>query len=991
MPHVSEAKSRMGALDAGDADPGRRDERRSSGRGDAPDTVARERLLQLTSRILGVPGALLILGDAGHQSIASSVLTPALATLHTPAVVALCQHTADADRPLLVADVRARPRTRDAMTLAASGVRAYARLPLVAPDGAALGTLCVLDTRTRDWTAGEAATLADLAAALAALVGGGRMAGTLRAGEARLLALHGASVLLAAQRRPAAVLEQILQQAVTLLGAGSGTFYRWDADAGLLRCLYNWRVPAHDGTPDQRPGEGLAGQAFARQAALIVNDYQTWAWAMPSGLRAGLRAALCVPLIRSGVTLGVIVIRAYERGGGFTDDDARLLGLFADQGAIALENAGLYATAQQELGERARAEAALRASEARFRDLFADAERQAGELRLLDRVRTALAREVDPEAVVRVVVEAIAATFGYTQVSLYRREGAEHILQHQVGYDHVLARIPVARGVSGRAVREGRALLIADVAAEPAFLGAIGGVTSEICVPLLDDGGPAGFLNVESTGGVRLDDADLRLMAALGEQVSLALERARLYADLREREARLAHQASHDPLTGLPNRTRFRERLERALGRARRDGRPCAVLFLDLDRFKQVNDTLGHAAGDQLLVAVAARLQSCLRDADTLARLGGDEFALLLEEIGDLAGALRIADRLLAALAPALPVAGRDLVVAASLGVALSTGLEDTPADLLRFADVALYRAKDAGGGGYAVFSPDMDGAARAQLELEHDLRGALGRDELRVHYQPLLDLATGRVVLLEALVRWQHPARGLLTPGAFIPLAEETGLIVPLGRWILAEACRQFQRWPSPRPAPAALAVNLSLRQFRDPALVADVAAILAATGLPADRLVLEVTETVAMERVEETIATMAALRALGVGLALDDFGTGYSSLAYLQRLPLDTLKIDRTFFRDTAENRAIVGAVVGLAHGLGLGVTAEGLETAAQASWARDAGCDRGQGYYFARPLPPEELVAHWAAGRIAGVPGDGRPARGDPAAPVAASDRV
>ncbi len=989
MPHVSEATSRMGALDAGDADPGRRDERRSSGPGAAPDTVARERLLQLTSRILGVPGALLILGDADHQSIASSVRTPALATLHTPAVVALCQHSADADRPLFVADVRARPRTRDAMTLAASGVVAYARLPLVAPDGAALGALCVLDTRTRDWTAGEAATLTDLAAALAALVGDGRTAGTSRAGEARLLALHGASVLLAAQRRPAAVLEQILQQAVTLLGAGSGTFYRWDADAGMLRCLYNWRVPAHDGTPDQRPGEGLAGQTFARQAALIVNEYQTWAWAMPSGLRAGLRAALCVPLIRSGVTLGVIVIRAYERGGGFTDDDARLLGLFADQGAIALENAGLYATAQQELVERARAEAALRASEARFRDLFAEAERQARELRLLDRVRTALAREVDPEAVVRVVVEAIAATFGYTQVSLYRREGDEHILQHQVGYDRVLARVPAAAGVSGRAVRAGRALLIADVAAEPAFLGAIGGVTSEICVPLLDAGRPAGFLNVESTGGVRLDEADLRLLAALGEQVGIALERARLYADLREREARLAHQASHDPLTGLPNRTRFRERLERALERARRDGRPCAVLFVDLDRFKQVNDTLGHAAGDQLLVAVAARLQSCLRDADTLARLGGDEFALLLEEIGDLAGALRIADRLLAALAPALPVAGRDLVVAASLGVALSTGLEDTPADLLRFADVALYRAKDAGGGGYAVFSPGMDGAARAQLELEHDLRGALGRDELRVHYQPLLDLATGRVVLLEALVRWQHPARGLLTPGAFIPLAEETGLIVPLGRWILAEACRQFQIWPSPRPA--ALAVNLSPRQFRDPALVADVAAILAATGLPADRLVLEVTETVAMERVDETIATMAALRALGVGLALDDFGTGHSSLAYLQRLPLDMLKIDRTFFRDTAENRAIVGAVVGLAHGLGLGVTAEGLETAAQASWAREAGCDRGQGYYFARPLPPEELAAHWAAGRIAGVPGDGRSAWGDPAAPVAASDHV
>ena len=619
---------------------------------------------------------------------------------------------------------------------------------------------------------------------------------------------------------------------------------------------------------------------------------------------------------------------------------------------------------------------ARKAEEALQRDLRAAAERQARDLRLLDRVRTALARELDPAAVCRVVVEAIAQTFGYTQVSLYLREGGEHVLQHQVGYERVLARIPVAAGVSGRAVALGRPLLIEDAAADPAFLGAIDGVTSEICVPLQDAGHPAGFLNVERTGGVRLGEEDLRLMAELGGQVGIALERARLHDALREREEHLAHQASHDALTGLPNRALFLDRLDRALIRGRRCGATCAVLFLDLDRFKQVNDSLGHGAGDELLVAVAVRLRTALREADTLARFGGDEFAVLLEDIGDLVGALRAAERLLAALAAPLAIAGRSLVVTTSIGLALSTTPEDTPADLLRFADVALYRAKDAGRSCCEVFYPGMNRAALARLELERDLHGAAERGEVLVHYQPLVDLATGRVAGLEALARWHHPARGPIPPGEFIPLAEETGLIVPLGRWVLREACRQLVAWRRayPRAAAPVVAVNLSPRQFRHPDLVGDVAAALAETGLPPRLLRLELTETVAMTRPAETTAALEALRALGVSLALDDFGTGYSSLAYLQELPVDALKIDRSFFAGGARNRAIIRAVAELGRALGLEVVAEGLETAEQVAWARSVGFDLGQGFRFAPPLAPARAEAFWARGLAFDLPADG-----------------
>ncbi|HET8628398.1 MAG TPA: EAL domain-containing protein [Thermomicrobiales bacterium] len=436
-------------------------------------------------------------------------------------------------------------------------------------------------------------------------------------------------------------------------------------------------------------------------------------------------------------------------------------------------------------------------------------------------------------------------------------------------------------------------------------------------------------------------------------------------------EEQLQHQAFHDPLTGLPNRALFLDRLGHALDHARRRGEGVAVLFVDLDRFKVINDSLGHEAGDLLLIAVANALKGCLRPEDTAARLGGDEFTVLLERVADITAAVAVAERILRALQAPLALSGYDLVVTGSLGIALSTPERNDPVELMRQADVALYRAKAQGRGCYQVFDATMNARVLERLELEAELRRALEREEFVVHYQPKVALATGRLEGVEALVRWQHPERGLLPPAAFIALAEETGLIRPLGRWVLVEACRQARAWQARHPAgpPLVMAVNLTAPQFQQPHLAADIAAILAETGLPPHLLQLEITESVLMDDAAATLATLGALKRLGVQLAIDDFGTGYSSLAYLKRFPVDWLKVDRRFVEGLgtdAEDTAIVQAVVNLAAALKLAVTAEGVETADQVARLQALGCALGQGFYFARPLPAAAVDALLAAGR-------------------------
>jgi diguanylate cyclase (GGDEF)-like protein/PAS domain S-box-containing protein len=427
-------------------------------------------------------------------------------------------------------------------------------------------------------------------------------------------------------------------------------------------------------------------------------------------------------------------------------------------------------------------------------------------------------------------------------------------------------------------------------------------------------------------------------------------------------ELQLVQRALHDQLTGLPNRLLFMDRLEQALERSARRGKFAAVLFLDLDRFKLVNDNLGHDRGDQLLVQVAERLRTCLRRVDTIARIGGDEFTVLLEEVGSAGDASLVAERIIEAFRASFRIESQEIFVGASIGIALGAPDQGTTAQgLLRNADIAMYRAKANGRACFEVFKSSMRETVRGRLKMETELRRALDRGELRLHYQPQVDLRTARIVGLEALVRWEHPERGLVPPGNFIPIAEETGLILPIGRWVLETACRQAAAWRHDAEIGLELvmAVNLSPRQFRHPRLVAEVGQVLAESGLEAAGLEIEITEGTAMGDADATVKTLEHLKGIGIRLAIDDFGTGYSSLSYLKRFPIDVLKVDRSFVAGLPANRgdaAIVRAVVGLTRALGLKAVAEGVETPDQLAELRGLGCDQGQGYFFGRPTPTE-----------------------------------
>jgi diguanylate cyclase (GGDEF)-like protein len=436
--------------------------------------------------------------------------------------------------------------------------------------------------------------------------------------------------------------------------------------------------------------------------------------------------------------------------------------------------------------------------------------------------------------------------------------------------------------------------------------------------------------------------------------------RNQLQAQLEEEQSRLSHQALHDALTGLPNRVLFLERLTQSVEAATRRSIHSAVLFIDVDRFKSVNDIAGHAAGDQLLIGVARRLREVLRPADTVARLGGDEFVVLCENLYDVQKeAVAIADRICETMTQPFSAAGNELFTSASVGLAFVRPGDD-PHVLVARADSAMYMAKQRGRARWEIYHPDFDEHTTRRAELINGLHRAVERDELILHYQPVKDLGTGAVVSMEALVRWQHPTLGIVAPTEFIPLAEETGLIIEIGRWVLTEACTQCTAWRKEGYDSVDVAVNVSGRQLEDPDFAADVERVLASTGLPASALSMEVTESVIVTEGSVGHEVLEDLQRIGVRLAIDDFGIGYSSLSYLAKLPVHSLKVDRTFIAGlgTAQDSSIVAAMVDLAHKLGLEVVAEGVETETELEQLREAHCDEAQGFLLGRPAPLASL---------------------------------
>jgi len=446
-----------------------------------------------------------------------------------------------------------------------------------------------------------------------------------------------------------------------------------------------------------------------------------------------------------------------------------------------------------------------------------------------------------------------------------------------------------------------------------------------------------------------------RLCAVVDRELREAeVRRQRLFA-----EKTAEHQAHYDLLTDLPNRSMFNDRLTLALAHANRHRKMLALLFVDLDRFKTIVDTLGHAIGDQVLRGVAERLSSCLEADDTLARMGGDEFVVLLPEIHRADKAVRLAQMMLDVLRPAFQFNGHDLHITTSIGISLYPYDGEDADTLLKNADTALYRAKEQGRNNYQLYTPAMNARAFERLALENSLRRALERNEFMLHYQPQVEIMSGSITAVEALIRWQHPDLGLVYPAEFIPLAEETGLIVPLGEWVIRTACTQAKLWQKAGLPPLIVAVNLSGRQFQHQGLVDSISRILKETKMDPRLLELEITESIAMQNADYTIVILKELKEMGLRISMDDFGTGYSSLSYLKKFPIDTLKIDQSFVRDIhtdPNDAAIANAVIVLAHSLKLEVVAEGVETPEQEAFLRENHCDRLQGYLFSNPIPAE-----------------------------------
>jgi diguanylate cyclase (GGDEF)-like protein len=711
---------------------------------------------------------------------------------------------------------------------------------------------------------------------------------------------------------------------------------------------------------DRPEGRGITGIAFRSRKPCISNDYL----ADPRGGQFhgsvrddGGRAVAVFPLFSGGEAVGILLFIAAEQD-AFTPASVDLLQRLADNISFAIGNFDLAE-------EKNRADK----QKDRLTRMYA----------ALSATNEAIMRAKSRDELFELVCEAavLAGTFTSTTILLADAGGESLRIAASKGRNNgrlrstrlsVSAELPEGQGLSGTAFRTKSPCITNKLLADErlAYWHALargGGTMSAAAFPLFSKGSEAVgvLLFCASEENVFTDDL-VELLARLAENISFALDNFDRADEKTKADARIEYLASHDSLTSLPNREMFNELLHHAIEAARRYQRRFAVLFIDLDRFKIINDSLGHEAGDTLLVEIATRLRQGLRSSDIVARLGGDEFVVILEETGDNHGVEHIARNLLSVLSQPLELSGHECHTTASIGIAMYPDDGTDVHTLTKNADMAMYLAKEDGKNDFRFFTKEVKMQSIDRLILETSLRHALERNQFSLQYQPKVDLATRQITGVEALLRWAHPERGMLSPGLFIPLAEETGLIVPIGRWVLKEACAQNMAWQRCGLRPVSMAVNLSPRQFVDENLLNDIDEALAASGMSPVLLQLEVTESMVMRNVSRAIKILDAIQSRGIRLAIDDFGTGYSSMSLMKQFPIDTIKIDRSFVRDLpddSEDQAIAQAIISMGKALGMTVVAEGVETTEQETFLRDHACDEMQGYLFSKPVPPAQMA--------------------------------
>jgi diguanylate cyclase (GGDEF)-like protein len=756
----------------------------------------------------------------------------------------------------------------------------------------------------------------------------------------------------------AAVFGGTFSSATIALADPAGEFLRIAASKGInYDRMRSRRFAISAADPE---GRGLTGTSFRTREPCIMNDFladeRTTHW-HTLAREDGTRSGASFPLLKNGDSAVGVLLFLSRDGGVFTDDLVELLARLAENVSFALDNF-------DRVDEKQKTEE----QKERLTRMFA----------ALSATNEAIMRAKSRPQLFEMVCEAAAngGKFTSTTVSMANPDsdffdvaavaGPTAETSRNVKVSISAAR-PEGRGLSGIAFRSRQPCISNDYLADrgaSAFHAVIrgDGANSGAAFPLLIRGQAVGVMLFLSAEKDTFTPEFTELLQRLADNVSFALENFDRADEKTKADARIEYLASHDSLTTLPNREMFNGLLHQAIEAACRHQRRFAVLFIDLDRFKVINDSLGHDAGDILLVEIANRLRQTLRSSDVVARLGGDEFVVILEETAESHDVERIAGNLLSVLSQPLQLSGHECHTTASIGIAMYPTHGSDVQTLTKNADMAMYLAKEDGKNDFRFFTKEVKTQSIERLTLESALRRALERDQFALHYQPKVDMTTGQITGVEALLRWTHPDLGVLPPAQFIPLAEETGLIVPIGRWVLREACAQNMAWQRRGLQPVSMAVNLSPRQFVDEHLLHDIDEALATSGMPAALLQLEVTESMVMRNVSRAVRVLDAIQRRGIRLAIDDFGTGYSSMSLMKQFPIDTIKIDRSFVRDLpddSEDRAIAQAIISMGKALGLTVVAEGVETAEQEIFLRDHACDEMQGFLFSKPLPASQVA--------------------------------